>query len=345
MDIFCDKEIIENSKYISSLYGNYKILTLKRVFAESYHYGHIHSILEYSGCNLSDALYFPVVEHGVGIEYWIEEFKNISIAVTGRLRQSFIHMSFPDIPIFVLGPYIHYATPFYNNEQYAYLKKRWGKTLLIFPQHTYEMSSVEYDVDGFVNSILSGYAKLYDTVAVCLYWADFDTKLYELFRAHGVKIMCAGYRWDYCFLKRLKTIISLADAVITNAVGSHIGYCIHMDKPVKYIESDIVTIASDLVPRNENVLANYKTIKSALAHDMDLKAQKALLNPYCGDEEIKSKEEINDILDINRRIILMSKGFYSRSANAVKRLMCSNLSEKKKALLADAMSNSATHGS
>ena len=50
------------------------------------------------------------------------------------------------------------------------------------------------------------------------------------------KICTAGHKWDKDFLNRLKTIINLSDTTISNDVGTHIGYCIHLRKPHTIIE-------------------------------------------------------------------------------------------------------------
>lgn len=42
--------------------------------------------------------------------------------------------------------------------------------------------------------------------------------------------MIVGYRYDYYFLFRLKSIIKLLDVIIFNVVGGYVGYCLVLEK-------------------------------------------------------------------------------------------------------------------
>ena len=44
-------------------------------------------------------------------------------------------------------------------------------------------------------------------------------------------VVTAGYIMDPLFLSRLKSIIQLSDLTMSNNVGTHLGYCIYLNKP------------------------------------------------------------------------------------------------------------------
>jgi len=338
LDIFSCDEIIEINKRVHFYRKDNEVLAFSREFRESLHYGHLHSFFEYSGIDLTDAIFFPIIEHGTYFEPKEYIQRRGSVVVMGQNRQSFWHMFCPGKPAFVVGPYIHYATPYYDDERHTYLKKQWGRMLLVFPHHTFEMVSAEYDVEKFVNDVMKVHAKHYDTVVVCLYWADVSTKLYEAFRAHGAEIVCAGYRWDYNFIKRLKTIISLADSVITNSIGTHIGYCGYMEKAVKYIESNAAMTYKGEKFEGSTEPSAIPSIKSILLQEKGVEEQKTLFEQYWGFNEVKTKEEIRGIFDLNKKIIWMSKGNYSKFGKSAQKLLMTDLSAIKRKLLSDAVS-------
>jgi len=339
LDIFCSEEIIESNKRVESFINQHvAYVAFSRVFVESLHYGHLNAIFEYAGLNMLDAIYFPRIEHGIHLEAGVSNYLHGSIAVMGNDRKKCIRNTFPDMPIFKLGPYIHYTQPFYDDYQFSEIKNRWRNTLLIIPHHSCEGGSYEYDIDSFVKKIINTYAKQFNTVVACLYWKDFDTELYHVLTSYGVEIVTAGYRWDSNFIKRLKTIISFSDFVISNSIGTHIGYCIYLDKPLLYIDTQEKVFGRDVTPHSacENTAYDYLIVE--FPKQKDIIEQKALCAHYWGFDEIKSKKEIKDIYQVNKTILLRCLGDYEKYNLTVRNLLKKCRNDDYYKVLSDALS-------
>lgn len=80
---------------------------------------------------------------------------------------------------------------------------------------------------------------------IYLYWKDAVLGKDKEYMDNGFTIVTAGYQSDFRFLKRLKTFIKLSDFTMSNAVGTHVGYCVVLDKP-HYIFSQKISYKSDL---------------------------------------------------------------------------------------------------
>ena len=335
IDIFNSDEIIKTNKRIHMFTKNdNSIVNFVRTFSESLHYGHLRSLFEYGDISPKKAIYFPAIEHGCFFTPRIYGDVNGSVAAMGSYRKDVLRKAYPETPIFMLGPYIHYATSYYDNEKLARLKKKFSKTLMIFPQHTIETATnAKYDMQEFIRGIITKVAPDFNTVAACLYWKDFDTELYDILRANGIEIMSAGYRWDYNFIRRLKTIIALADVAISNSIGTHLGYCAFYGKPFKYIDSNIKISEKGIPPLNENERREINTLGNAFSKELTIQEQRDACEPYWGFGEIKSKEEIKEISNLCKTISRMCRGSYIRYNPAVQNLLKSGLGNMQYNLL------------
>jgi hypothetical protein len=137
-----------------------------------------------------------------------------------------------------IGPYIAYAENIYPNRRLVKSKEALGKVLLAFPSHSTPTEAVSFNELSFVENI-NKIKQNYDTIIVCLYWVDFMRDSGSYYIEKGFRVVCAGHRYDPFFLSRLRTIITLADHCMTNNVGTHIGYCVYLNKPVMYFEQSI----------------------------------------------------------------------------------------------------------
>lgn len=82
--------------------------------------------------------------------------------------------------------------------------------------------------------MLENEAKGFDTVLINTFWWNINDPLTQKLESEGYKIISCGFRDDTSFLPRLKSYINLADQVIGDSVGTHIGYCIALNKPFRY---------------------------------------------------------------------------------------------------------------
>lgn len=210
--------------------------------------------------------------------------------------------------VFKIGPYIHYANDFYDNKKLAEEKMKNGKTLLVFPSHSIENIYSQYDINKFIEKI-KNISKLYNfnTVLVCLYWADIQKGIDEIYKKHGFNIVTAGYRENPMFLSRLKTIIKLSDYTISNDIGTHVGYCIYLKKPHyiirQNIEYDAKTNKHYLLEFKDRDLSSYEKDVEEIRKSFEnpvfniSKNQQEICNKYWGFDEIKSPEQIRYILE------------------------------------------------
>jgi len=246
----------------------------------------------------------PAVSHGyrtIEIPYKLMWHNLIE---PGMLNKRSVHNSSRDCLCFVVGPYFHYVDPFYDDEEFFSYKKRIGRNLTVFPVHSVAAGNVEYDTEEFVGAVLEE-AKNYDSITVCAYYTNHNSKTVELFKANGAKIVSAGYSSDTSFVKRLKTIILLADAVVTNGLGSHINHALSVDRPVKIISQHIrmFTPYENSVLRNVH---NSKLIQQTVLETDGYHITREILDAYepaTGFTQTKTKEELGAIFDLSKRII------------------------------------------
>jgi hypothetical protein len=211
--------------YGNRCYGNY--YALKNAFRENF---------------IEDS----IIEHGIyfGENILIDDYKDRLpkvIYTYGDYRFNVLksHEILSNLQIIKVGPFIKYATSFYSTNELKSIKDKLGKTLTIFPVHSYFDSNPSYVLEGFRDSIKTHSAN-YDTILVCIYWVDIVNGLHNKFLSlEKVKIVCAGTRNDPYFLGRLKNIIELSDMTMTNAIGTHIGYCVSLNKPLFYYNSNV----------------------------------------------------------------------------------------------------------
>lgn len=176
------------------------------------------------------------IEHGFIFgslvqSFHIESWTN-TVVTFSDYRKDFIKKK-TDKEVVCVGPYIHYADSRNILSESEKMKKKdiLGKVLLVFPSHSIMNLDVQYNKENFIDFIKNKSLD-FDNVLVCLYWADIIKGEDKKFLEKGYKVVTAGHINDLYFLDRLKLIFELSDAVLTNSVGTHIGYSIFMGKPL-----------------------------------------------------------------------------------------------------------------
>lgn len=151
-----------------------------------------------------------------------------------------------DVEVYCTGPYIAYARKLLTAAEQADLRREWGRTLLVMPSHSIDSVHAEFDLTGF-STTLAGLRREYgfDSVCVCLYWKDIERRQHLAYQAQGHRVVCAGHAYDPYFLDRLRTLIELADVTLSNNLGTHIGYCVSLDKPHWIIPTPVHYRAAD----------------------------------------------------------------------------------------------------
>lgn len=316
------KEKVKGFEKIKNMYGT------NCIGSESLLYGHIHALYAYAELPMDKPLLLPKMEHGVNFSESPIHEEDIKAhpnrIFQGAYKKAMVHAANPLTPVFCIGPYIHYASNYYSEEQIRRVKEKNGKTLLVFPPHSYESSSLDYDLQLFVDKVMENYGKSFETVLVSGYWLNLNHKIYELFEKRGAKIVSAGARFDPDFLRRLKTIISLSDMVIGNDIGTHIGYCLYLNKPFHKISSNITKKDSYLLSTKEklNVNINERLFTAAFGQEGEVSGKKMSLFKkfWGGHESVKTPEEIRNLIALAQKHLDLSKGNIQQYDGSILRL-------------------------
>lgn len=211
----------------------------------NYCYGNIKAVKNALGCNFDKHC---MIEHGVYfgkvILYDECEIKKISTIYTySHYRQKCLQNYYNgtlDKKVVIVGPYIKYAKNFYDVETLKRIKNKYGKILLVFPSHPDPENEHNYDIVSFVEEI-ERIKKDFDSVFISMYWLDIVRENYKLYEKLNYHIVCSGNRNDPLFLSRQKDLIELSDMTISNDIGTHIGYCIALNKPHYLFKQNVVT--------------------------------------------------------------------------------------------------------
>lgn len=249
----------------------------------------------------------PAVEHGLIFSNQL--FTDVkytarpTIATFSDYRHNVIK-GFTKRPIFRVGPYIHYADPYFDGTKHEQTKTTWGKTLLVFPSHGTDKALISFSQSQYLKKI-KNLANDFNTVVVNVFWWNINDPIVDAFRAEGYKIATAGIRDDIKFLSRLKSLINLADLIVGDGIGTHVGYILHLNKPYRIVS---VNSKKDYSDNEETLLPNVVrsdllTIQELLAHDdADLEYIKNICEPYWGFSHIKSRKELTSIVEISQDI-------------------------------------------
>ena len=158
-----------------------------------------------------------------------------------------------------------------------------------------EISSKKTERDEDVEKMISRLKNIcmrggFETVFVNMYYYDIlHTDYAKYYLEAGFKIVTAGHQLDIYFLSRLKSIIELSDYTVSNSVGTHLGYCIWMNKPHYIIDDQII---------NETNERDYKKIGSFfLTYTEQIQPEQyAVVEKYWGFDSVRTSEELKSIL-------------------------------------------------
>lgn len=285
---------------------------------------------------------YPSIEHGLIFRNtnWTDTSltSRASCLTYGAFRKKILKKYYRT-PIFSVGPYIHYASDYYDEKQFLSVKSKLGKTLLVFPTHSTDDSSLVFSQNNFLTKILS-LSKNFDSILICSFWWNIDDPIILKLKSIGCKIVSAGYREDPLFLSRLKTIIKLSDFCIGDSIGTHIGYCTYLDKPFSFFDSASSVTSSDITSNNlDHIKYHTNIIKNAFLDSEKINDDHIkILNHYWGFNEIKSEESISDIYNLNKLLTQKSLGFTDYfEVHARKLLNSKDLTENQHKLLYESL--------
>ena len=164
-----------------------------------------------------------------------------------------------NVEIVPLGPFIKGASNFYSKEKLDAIKKRLGRTLLVFPMHSWPGVENDFCNDTFVQEI-EKIRMDFDTVLVCMYYIDIKSGKHKAYEKMGYTIVSNGSRSDFSFLSRQKDLIELSDLTMSNGIGGHIGYSICLNKPHYYYQQNINFLIDEKAANTENPEMEYRRV-------------------------------------------------------------------------------------
>lgn len=311
-------KILKDNPFANALYNAmYKIKNKKSFFRIQQERENM-SIFDYKG--LSERIpYYPIEfvkdSNFYGQNFWIKKYadiqhldasiehglyygdyipyssycKTIKKIITFSLLRKQVLMKL-NKPVITIGPYIHYAPSLLKDEEQLSIRNNHGRILLFIPTHTTREGGMKYDVDENIRTLkVLAEEKEFDTIWVCMYYYDIlHSDLSRQYEQAGFTIVTAGHKLDLNFLCRLKSIISLADYTVSNFVGTHVGYCIYMQKPHWIINPlDYSTASKDFIEITRAFLSYSETIT---------KEQNEVVAKYWGFDQIKTSDDLRKLL-------------------------------------------------
>ena len=295
--------------------GSVKATFNAAFLGENLLYGYFDSVKNYADKQYIDFFEAPAITHGYCFYDYTKFFRVSWQNIMGNStywRHSY-HTNLKDTLYFSMGSYFHYVTPFYDTKKFDECKRRLGKNLTVFPFHTSQGFISDYNETEFADVILKD-AESFDSLTVCVFFADLlngnnepTIKLARLLESHGANIVSAGYSSDPSFVRRLKTIISLADAVLTNGLSSHVWHSMSMSRPVKLYWQKTnpyhLTLNNEVLDKyhesRDNIYQKMFSVENYQITEEQLKMCERIICP----SETKTKEEMGAILDLSKRII------------------------------------------
>lgn len=297
---------------------------------ESYFYGNLQSLIHYAGIKETEIKYYPVVSHqGCMLLYTTSFQYKSAVIMQGEYYKNKIHQRAPYVPVFSIGPYIHYVEGIYSADKLKKEKEKYGKTLLVFLPHTIESIERKYSRQAFIDNVLWEYSDRFQSIWCCVYWADINNPICEYMEKKGIHIVSAGFRFDHQFNRRLKTILELSDAVVVGDIGTFVAYALYMGKPVGRIEIDnknpiFISESRSALEKKLQMLDQevyetqfYKIFSREIKNTDE---QKQWMNKICGFDQIKDAEYIQKIFDITKDIWQQCGGDLFQYPEAVRKV-------------------------
>ena len=311
--IYNFKQIFKKKNKESSLFDYNALILNSKFYCTEYYkgnalYGIGKVIKEY--CDY-DKKVLGCIEHGVYFGDYINEKEAIksglpAVLTYGTVRNDMLRKKKSKKLIFKIGPYIKYANLLLTDDEIKNIKKKNGKTLLVFPTHSVDRVETEFDYNGFINEIKKFKERYnFKTVLVSLYYRDIELGKNKIYEDNGFIVVSNGLKEDYDFLSRQKTFITLSDYTISNSVGTHIGYSVALGIPHTIIKqkmeykSDSKFDVKD-VPNlylESSILQKKEVEECFLKYSEEItKEQLQVCNKYWGLGNYKTKEQMLELL-------------------------------------------------
>lgn len=276
---------------------------------DNYYYGHEYWLKKYSGYKKP---IYGLIDHGIvfgkGYDLYANDNERIikNILTFGDYQEENYRQKIRGCSIYKIGPRIAYVER--NEKYYTELLKINNKrrTVTLFPAHSTPKEDSMYDINKYINEcnrICDKYK--IENKRVSLRNEDIKNGICNKFLREGFQVVSSGTN-QIDFLPRLKAIIETSDLVISNSLGTHIGYCIYLNVPHILISQKIDFRIKENYEINNNYFINptlvddEKVLFEKVFNENNgynvTKDQYNLCSYYWGFNFIKTKEELLNIL-------------------------------------------------
>ena len=277
-------------------------------------YGHAHILKRYA--NIKENYQIKgIIEHAA-MQFdhvWTAElsFPLPAHFIFSRYRFPFLRQ-LTNKALFALGPSIHYAEPLFTTQELIEIKKALGKTLLVFLPHSAMSLIVSYDQEKIV-SALKRFEKEFDNILICLGWKDVLRGIEKPYVAEGYTCVTAGNVFDMNFLPRLKSLILIASHTMSFSLGTHIGFCIYLNRPHWVIPVKSTTDGPKEIKKNSTYRATPlgecqgRYILRNFNEPMDqiTQSQRQVVDMIWGSSDVKTPRELREIFNITEDMFNM----------------------------------------
>lgn len=284
-----------------------ELRTFERYICNDF-YGNISSIKEYIGMKQIRSSNIAV-EHGIyyADHFWGNDVESgMAILFTPSRRRVGVLSKVTNQKIYPIGPLIHYAKEILSDDFIEAEKIKNGKTLLVFPVHSTHHNEVKYDDKDFCKEIEKiKKREQFATVLICLYWKDILRGYAKNYLDFGFKCVTAGHIYDMNFLPRLKSIIKIADMTMSNSVGTHIGYCVYLNKSHYIVDTEYEYDIKNYKNEAREFMEKYKRdegierIKKVFSeyNEEITEEQKRIVEEFWGTNCIRTVDEMRELFN------------------------------------------------
>ena len=179
-----------------------------------------------------------------------------------------------------------------------------------------------------------------------MYWRDLNEELFAyVTKFPKAIIVSAGFIYDPNFVHKTKSLLLLADLVVTDEIGTSVGYALYLGKSVDYIATQDIRINNLIGETLNRDLENKEQIGKAIINNDYVKLD-FLYNQFWSPDRIKSSEEIRTILEGLDEIKLTARfnkeKYDDIILNMIKKWSVDTNSRKKSQLFLEALGSSCT---
>lgn len=315
------RKTVKKAMHIKEDYtsGYYPMARINRLYGDEYLLKRYSQYNDYIYALIEHGLYFgnntvKVCESEGGNEWELG-----CIITYGDYRKALINRVFPEYHCLNIGPMIHYTQTDEALKKEIQNKLNAGKTFLYFPVHGSEKMTPFYDRrKSFIDVIKLAKLRGCNNLIICTYQAnigEMDTFLKlssDICDDVNTVVTTCGDRFDEKFLDRQRTLIELSDYTGSNDIGTHVGYCIYLNKPHTILDVDFEYKADKEYlekefgskTRSNNYIVDvnkekklFKELFSVDRGDEIYRDQYEICNFYWGYEYVRGREELRLLLN------------------------------------------------